>query len=264
VAGTDRTRAASIAAGPAVILVEPQMGENIGMAARAMLNSGLGDLRLVRPRDGWPNPKARSAASGADSVIDNAKVYECTAEAVADLTRLYAATARPRDMIKPVLTPRRGAVEMRAAVSAGEKIGVLFGGERAGLDNDDIALADTVVQAPLNPAFSSLNLGHAVLIVTYEWYQAADNTPPEQMSEGRTGPATKGDLLIFFERLEAALDACGFLHVVEKRPIMVRNIRNIFQRAGLMEQEVRTLHGIVSCLTRGRDDDSGPLNNVDC
>ncbi len=253
-AGTDKTRAESIADGPAVILVEPQMGENIGMASRAMLNAGLGDLRLVRPRDGWPNPKARSSASGADAVIDGVRVFESTEAAIADLTRVYAATARPRDMIKPVLTPRRGAVEMRSAIGGGEKVGVLFGGERAGLENDDIALADTVLQAPLNPAFSSLNLGHAVLIVTYEWYQSADETPPAQLPEGRTRPATKDELVNFFERLESALDNCGFLHVLEKRPIMVRNIRSIFQRANLMEQEVRTLHGIVSCLTRPQSD----------
>ena len=249
-AGTDKSRAESIGDGPAIILVEPQMGENIGMAARAMLNSQLGDLRLVRPRDGWPNPKSRNAASGADSVIDGVRVFESTAEAVADLTRVYAATARPRDMIKPVVTPHRGARDMRQAMAAGEKVGVLFGGERAGLDNDDIALADTVLQAPLNPAFSSLNLGHAVLIVTYEWYQAADETPAVQLPEGRTQPATKEELVNFFERLESALDDGGFLHIIEKRPVMVRNIRNIFQRANLMEQEVRTLHGIVSCLTR--------------
>jgi tRNA/rRNA methyltransferase len=256
-AGTDKSRAASIADGPAIILVEPQMGENIGMASRAMLNAGLGDLRLVRPRDVWPNPKSRHTASGADAVIDGARVFETTDAAIADLTRVYAATARPRDMIKPVLTPRSGATEMRNAFAGGEKIGVLFGGERAGLQNDDIALADTVLQAPLNPAFSSLNLGHAVLIVTYEWYQAADTTPAAQLPEGRTQPATKGELVNFFERLEGALDACGFLHIQEKRPIMVRNIRNIFQRANLMEQEVRTLHGILSCLTRSSGDEQG-------
>ncbi|NKB57445.1 MAG: RNA methyltransferase [Alphaproteobacteria bacterium] len=255
-AGTDKSRADSIAEGPAIILIEPQMGENIGMAARAMLNSGLGDLRLVRPRDVWPNPKARHTASGADAVIDDSRVFETTAAAVADLNRVYAATARPRDMIKAVLTPRRGAAEMRTAVAGGERVGILFGGERAGLDNDDIALADTVIQAPLNPAFSSLNLGHAVLIATYEWYQAGDETPPEYLPEGRTQPATKEELIGFFQRLEAALDACGFMHVAEKRPIMVRNIRNIFQRANLMEQEVRTLHGIVSCLTQPKDDNS--------
>jgi tRNA/rRNA methyltransferase len=185
-------------------------------------------------------------------VIDGARVFETTAEAVADLTRVYAATARSRDMIKPVVTPRQGAKEMRAAVAGGEKVGILFGGERAGLYNDDIALADTVLQAPLNPAFSSLNLGHAVLITTYEWYQAADHTPPTQLPEGRTQPATKGELINFFERLEGALDECGFHHVEERRPIMARNIRNIFQRANLMEQELRTLHGIVSCLLHGR------------
>lgn len=251
-AGTDKSRADSIASGPAIILVEPQLGENIGMAARAMLNAGLGDLRLVRPRDGWPNPKARSAASGADAVIETVRVFETTEAAIAGLNGVYAATARPRDMIKPVITPRAAVGDMHASVASGESIGVLFGGERAGLDNDDIALADTVLQAPLNPAFSSLNLGHAVLIVAYEWFQAADETPAVQLPEGRTRPATKGELVNFFDRLEAALEARGFFHVAEKRPIMVRNIRNMFHRANLMEQEVRTLHGIVSCLIRDR------------
>lgn len=254
-AGTDRSREESITAGPAVVLVEPQMGENIGMAARAMLNSGLGDLRLVRPRDGWPNPKARSAASGADLVIEAARVFDTTAAAIADLNLVYAATARPRDMIKPVTTPRQAAGDMRRALGDGLASGVLFGGERAGLENDDIALADTVVQAPLNPAFSSLNLGHAVLIVTYEWYQSADETPPARLPEGRTRPATKEELVNFFERLESTLDESGFFHVAEKRSIMVRNLRNIFQRAGLMEQEVRTLHGIVSSLARARQEE---------
>lgn len=251
-AGTDKSQPISTTEGPAIILVEPQMGENIGMASRAMLNSELGDLRLVRPRDVWPNPKARHTASGADIVIDDARVFETTAEAVADLTRVYAATARPRDMIKTVVTPHQAAKEMRTAVAKGEKVGILFGGERAGLYNDDIALADTVLQAPLNPAFSSLNLGHAVLITTYEWYQAADDTPPTRLPEGSTQPATKKELFNFFERLEGALDECGFHHVEERKPIMARNIRNIFQRAHLMEQELRTLHGIVSCLMHGR------------
>ena len=246
-AGTDRSKSA-VTGGPVVILVEPQLGENIGFAARAMLNNGLTDLRLVRPRDGWPNDKARAVAAGADEVIDGAQLFETTTEAVAGLSRVFAASARSRDMIKPVMTPRRAAVELRAEAAAGIACGLLFGPERSGLSNDDMALADTVVQAPLNPAFSSLSLPQAVLILSYEWFQAGDDTLPEKLVTGRTEPATKADLVAFFERLEAELDNCGFLRVAEKRPNMVRNIRNIFQRTRLTAQELRTLQGIVSGL----------------
>jgi len=246
-AGTDRSKAA-VTGGPVVILVEPQLGENIGFAARAMLNSGLTEMRLVRPRDGWPNDKARAAAAGADAVIDGVRLFDTTVEAIAGLSRVFAATARSRGMIKPVMTPRRAATDLRAEAAAGIPCGLLFGPERSGLSNDDVALADTIVQAPLNPAFSSLSLPQAVLLLTYEWYQAGDETPPEELVVGRTEPASKAELVSFFERLEGALDDCGFLHVAEKRPGMVRNIRNIFHRARLTSQEVRTLHGIVSGL----------------
>ena len=248
-AGTDKTQT-SITGGPAVILVEPQLGENIGFAARAMMNGGLSDLRIVNPRDGWPNPRAITAASGAGDIIEVARVFESTADAVAELTRVFAMTARPRDMIVTVATPRNAAAEMRSLVAGSVDIGILFGPERKGLQNDDIALADTVVQAPLNPAHSSMNLGHAVMVMAYEWYQSGDDTAERALTLGRTDLATKDELSRFFERLEAELDACGFFHVVEKRPIMVRKIRNIFQRAGMAEEEVRTLHGILSGLVR--------------
>jgi tRNA/rRNA methyltransferase len=251
-AGTDRKQHAA-SGGPAIILVEPQLGENIGTAARAMLNCGLTDLRLVKPRDGWPSEKARSAASGADKVIDGARLYDSTAAAIADLARVYATTARPRGMIKRVATPRRAASEMRKATSLGQKIGVLFGRERTGLENDDIALADAVIAVPLNPGFASLNLAQAVLLVGYEWFQAADKTPASQLVVNETRPATKAELLNFFLQLEKRLVDSGFLRNVEKRPSMVRNIRNLFQRAGLTHQEVRTLHGIVSDLSALRE-----------
>jgi tRNA/rRNA methyltransferase len=251
-AGTDRKQRAATG-GPAIILVEPQLGENIGTAARAMLNCGLTDLRLVKPRDGWPSEKARSAASGADKVIDGARLYEGTAAAIADLTRVYATTARQRGMIKRVVTPRRAAKEMRRAASAGRKVGILFGRERTGLENDDIALADAVIAVPLNPGFASLNLAQAVLLVGYEWFQAADETPPSQLIVNETRPATKAELLNFFVQLEKHLVDSGFLRNVQKRPSMVRNIRNLFQRAGLTHQEVRTLHGIVSDLSGLRE-----------
>ncbi len=243
--------------GPVVILVDPQLGQNIGMVARAMLNCGLEELRLVRPRDGWPNSAAESAASGADQVLKKTRLFETTAEAVADLRRVYAATARPRGTIKPVVTPRQAAAELRAALAqetgaGGMRAGVIFGPERSGLVNDDIALADAVLSVPLNPAFASLNLAQAVFVVGYEWLisgsEVESSALGRELSLGATRPATKAELIGLFERLEAALDARGFLYPVEKRPTMVRNLRNLFQRAELTEQEVRTLHGIVSLL----------------
>ena len=251
-AGTDRKRPA-LSGGPAIILVDPQLGENIGTAARAMLNCGLTDLRLVRPRDGWPSEKARSAASGADAVIDGARLYDSTTEAIADLNRVYATTARQRGMIKRVATPRRAAGEMRKTFAAGEKVGILFGRERSGLENDDIALADAVIAVPLNPAFASLNLAQAVLLVGYEWFQAGDKTPANRLIVNETGPATKAELMNFFAQLEKRLIASGFLRNEEKRPSMVRNIRNMFQRTGLTHQEIQTLHGIVGELAKAQE-----------
>ncbi|MFQ5954334.1 MAG: RNA methyltransferase [Kiloniellales bacterium] len=253
-AGTDATKE-PIRGGPAVVLVDTQLGQNVGTAARAMLNCGLDDLRLVRPRDGWPNPWAEKAASGAGVVLERARVFETTRAAVADLCHLYAATTRRRDMVKPVMTPHRAAAEMRRFVAAGEACGIMFGPERSGLVNDDVAMADAVVEVPLNPAFASLNLAQAVLILGYEWYQSGDRTPERVPSRGQGRAATKAELANFLERLEGELDACGFLHLPEMRPTMVRNIRNIFQRAGLRDREVRTLHGILSGLIKGRSGD---------
>ena len=252
-AGTNRSQDAEVPiAGPAIILVEPQLGENIGTAARAMLNCGLAELRLVRPRDGWPNAKAVAAASGADAVIESARLFDSTAAAIADLNRVYATTARHRGMIKAVVTPHRAATEMRAAAARGERFGVLFGPERTGLINDDIPLADTILQVPLNPAYSSLNLAQAVLIVAYEWFQAGGAAPARELVTNETRPATKAELLNFFAHLEQELDDCGFLRHTDKRPSMVRNIRNLFQRADLTEQELRTLHGIIKELAHER------------
>jgi len=244
-AGTDKSKETTTG-GPAVILVEPQLGENIGFTARAMLNCGLVDLRLVRPRDGWPNEKARAAASGADVVIDGVRLFDRLEDALAGLGRVYAATARSRDMIKPVMTPRRAAADLRAETARSVACGLLFGRERSGLDNDEVALADTIVQVPLNPAYSSLSLPQAVLLLAYEWYQAGSDALPEELVMGRTQPAGKETLLYFFERLEGLLDEAGFFQSVDKRPGMIRNIRNIFQRTQLTEQELRTLHGILS------------------
>lgn len=252
-AGTDRSSAGPPPSGPAVILVEPQLGENIGMVARAMLNCGLTDLRLVRPREPWPNAKAVAAASGADVVLAAARLYETTGEAVADLVRVYAATARTRAMTKRIVTPRQAALELQAAARAGSAGGVLFGKEAKGLHNDDVALADTILTVPLNPGFQSLNLAMAVLLLGYEWFlSAAEDAPAETMMAKDTWPATKAELEGLYQHLEKELDDCGFLRVQEKRPIMVRNLRNLFGRAGLSEQEVRTLRGVIACLVSGR------------
>jgi tRNA/rRNA methyltransferase len=252
VSGTNSSIEQQRSTGPAIILVEPQLAENIGTAARAMLNCGLSDLRIVRPRDLFPNPRALAASSGADIVIERARQYPDVPAAIADLTRVYATTARPRHMIKPLVTPRRAAAEMRAHIAAGESVGVLFGPERAGLENDDLPLADTLIGVPLNPGFSSLNLAQAVLIVGYEWYQAGDATPPYELVVNDTRPATKEELMNFFAHLERECDESGFLRNLEKRPSMVRNIRNIFQRAALTHQEIQTLHGIIKDLANKR------------
>ena len=259
-AGTDRTKneIAAPSPGPAVILVAPQLGENIGTAARAMLNFGLTDLRIVRPRDGWPNEAAWAAASGADRVLDDAKLYDSVGAAIADLNHVYATTARPRDMVKPIFTPETAAARMREAFAGGGRAGLLFGPERTGLENDDLALADALMMVPVNPAFASLNLAQCVLLMSWEWHKAGDTTEAERIEYQQTRPANKEELLGFFEHLEGELDRFGFLKPPEKRPSMVRNLRNMFQRAGLTEQEVRTLRGVVAALTRRYPKGEGP------
>lgn len=258
-AGTNRKREARLG-GPAVILVEPQLGENIGTAARAMLNFGLTDLRLVRPRDVWPNPKAVGAASGATLVLDKTQVFDSTETAIAGLTRVFATTARTRDMRKETVTPAEAAARLRADLAAGETCGVLFGAERAGLTNDDIALADTIITVPLNPAFSSLNLAQAVLLIGYEWFKSGDTTPPAQFDMGDSRPATREELLGFFEQFEKELRERGFLFPPHKAPVMTRNLRNLFHRAHLTEQEVRTLRGVVKALIRDAWHKEGPTD----
>ncbi|WP_235017243.1 RNA methyltransferase [Tistlia consotensis] len=247
-AGTNRSEAANTPPAPIVILVRPQLGENIGMSARAMLNCGLTELRLVAPRDGWPNPAAVAAASGADLVLERATLFPTAAEAVADLTRVYATTARGREQVKPVVTARRAAAEARGHLAAGEKVGILFGPERTGLENDEVALADTLLTVPLNPAYSSLNLAQAVLLAGYEWYQAGETGPARFLHTGGSEPVERGRLLGFLDRLEEALDRMGFFHPPEKRPGMARNLRALFLRNELTDQEVRTLQGVLSAL----------------
>jgi tRNA/rRNA methyltransferase len=251
-AGTNRRRP-RIAEGPAVILVEPQLGENIGTSARAMLNCGLGDLRLVRPRDGWPNDKAINAASGADLVLERAGLYPSIETAAKDLRHLYAATARDRHMVKRILTPRAAAAEMRRLMAAGESCGILFGPERTGLTSDQVALASAIVTVPLNPAFSSLNLAQSVLVMGYEWFQAGDETPGDQLHVGHSRPASQEEYERFFGHLHEELVENGFLRNEEKRPSMMRNLRSLFLRAQCTEQELRTLHGVITAFAGPRD-----------
>jgi tRNA/rRNA methyltransferase len=237
---------------PVVILVRPQLAENIGAVARAMGNGGLFHLRLVAPRDGWPLPRAWITGSGAHRILDAAQVFESVAEAVADLHRVFATCPRPRHIIKPVLTARGGAAEVVACGLRGLKTGVLFGPERTGLDNEDIACADSLIRYDLNPDFMSLNLAQAVMVLAYEWWTAADATAPRELMTNETRVATKGELENFLAHLIDQLDACGFLRNLPKRPGMVRNIRHFFQRGEVTEQELRTLHGIVTELAIGR------------
>ncbi len=238
---------------PAVILVRPQLSENIGTAARAMMNCTLTDMRLVAPRHDWLSDRAVAASSGADAILHSAKVFPTTEAAIADLQRVYATTGRNRFMVKPVMTPRQAVVQIRAEAEEDLATGVLFGPERTGLENDDVALADVVVMAPLNPKFASLNLAQSVLMVAYEWFQAAaPEIPAETMTKGAAPPATKENLVGFYEHLERELDDCGFFRAEGKRAGMVRNIRNMFARADLTLQEVRTLHGIVHELVTHR------------
>ncbi|MGA9868818.1 MAG: RNA methyltransferase [Acetobacteraceae bacterium] len=237
---------------PVVILVRPQLADNIGACARAMANGGLFHLRLVAPRDGWPQEKAWRMASGADRILDAASVHADVAEAVADLHHVLATCPRPRHIIKPLLTARGAAVELHAICARDLRAGLLFGPERAGLDNDDMARADALVRYPLNPEFMSLNLAQAVMVMAYEWWMSADATPPRALMTNETRVATKGELDNFLTHLTAQLDACGFLRNLPKRPGMVRNIRHLFERGEATEQELRTLHGIVTELAEGR------------
>lgn len=248
---------------PAVILMEPQLADNIGMVARACANFGLDDLRLVNPRDGWPNEKARIAASGANYIIDDARAFPGLDESIKDLNWLAATTARQRDLRKPVLTPEQAIAEMRTRISRGERCGLLFGRERNGLETHEVAHADAVIMIPVNSRFASLNLAQAVLLLGYEWMRTAPDrslgrvTTYEKplagglyMNDDR--PANKAELLGFFQHLESELVRLGFFNPDHKRPIVMNNLLTLFTRAGLTEQETRTLRGIVATLAQGK------------
>ena len=236
---------------PCVILNEPQLAENIGAVARVMANFGLEDLRLVRPRDGWPQSRAWASASGADWPLDRAGVFERIEDAIADLQLVLATTARPRETLLAVHTPREAARHLRSAADAGWRSGLLFGGERAGLETADVALCQAIVTVPIDPKFQSLNLAQAVAINAYEWRLTVDGAPPPAFREGPP-PADQAAVLGFYEHLESELEISGFFHPPEKRASMVKNLRVAFGRAQLSDQEVRTLRGVVTALSRGR------------
>ncbi len=252
-AGTDHSNEAEWSpSGPAIILVEPQMGENIGAAARAMWNFGLRDLRIVSPRDGWPNERAVAMASGATPVIDNARIYESTADAVADLQYVVATTARPREMVKTVYTPERACEVMRDMTECRERVGILFGKERTGLENDDVVRANAIVSVPVNPAFASLNLGQCVLLLSYEWRRLTGEEAPVVEAAGKTAPATSDDVDRMLVHLEEELEDAHFFFPEHKRPSMQANLRNIFRRAPLTDQDVRTMRGVIRALSNKR------------
>ncbi|MGN6583490.1 MAG: RNA methyltransferase [Rhizobiaceae bacterium] len=235
--------------GPAIILVEPQLGENIGMVARAMANFGLSELRLVNPRDGWPNEKARAAASRADHVIDNVTVFDDLASAIADLNFVFATTARARDNFKPVRGPVEAGRALRARFTTGQKTGILFGRERFGLDNEEVGLADEIVTFPVNPAFASLNIAQAVLLMAYEWMKSGLESETQTAFSGpEMRPAEKADLIGLFNHLEEALEARGYFRPAAKKPKMVDNLRAVLTRPGFAEAEIKVLRGVVASL----------------
>jgi tRNA/rRNA methyltransferase len=227
---------------PAVILVRPQLGENIGMVARAMWNFGLNDLRLVAPRDGWPNPAAGPPAAGADIVLEKARVFEDVSAAISDLHRVYATSVRLRGMMKEVITAREAATRIHAL--AGDA-GLLFGPERSGLETDDVAMADAMITVPVNPAFGSLNLSQAVILTAYEWFQLHSDVPPARLEGDDHGPASHGEVDGLIAALDAALETRGYFFPADRAPAMRRTLRNILKRPGFTAQEVRSLRGVV-------------------
>jgi tRNA/rRNA methyltransferase len=251
-AGTDKTKRWIADLGPVVILVEPQLGDNIGATARAMANFGLSRLRLVKPRDGWPNPRAYVAASGADRILDEAVLYDTVEAAIADLTYVLATTARAHDQAKPVIGPEEAARVMAPRIAAGEAVGVIFGRERYGLENTEVALTDAIVTFPVNPAFASLNLAQAVLVIAYEWFKLVTGGALPFAMPQKSDPATKEQLLAFFENVERELDRVEFFRPAEKHETMMINLRNIFHRMQPTRQDIQTLSGVVMSIAEGR------------
>jgi len=238
---------------PIIILSHPQLGENIGAAARAMANFGLSELRLVAPRDGWPNERATAMAVGASYILDTAQMFPTLKEALGDLQFVFATTARERGFAKPIYTPDAAAKALREAIARGEKTAILFGNERTGLENDEVSFANAVITIPTHPDFSSINLGQAVLLAAYEWFRSGDETPAMRLDHGPLAkPATREEIFQLFEHLEGELIVNGFLYPPDKADAMIRNIRAMLTRADFTHQEVRTLRGIIVALADGK------------
>jgi tRNA/rRNA methyltransferase len=248
---------------PAIVLVEPQLADNIGMVARAMANFGLGELRLVAPRDGWPNEKARIAASGATFIIDDAQWYPNFNASLADCSYVVATTARQRDLAKPVLTPEQAVAELRTRIAQGQRCAIIFGRERNGLETHEVANADAIVMAPVDKTFASLNLAQSVLLLAYEWMKQTGQGSLGRVTTYETAieaglnnrgfePANKAELLGLFDHLEGELSASGFFRPPEKRPTVVQNLRSMFTRMAPTQQEVRTLRGVIKALVHGK------------
>lgn len=235
---------------PAFILVRPQMGENIGGAARAMLNFGLDRMRIVAPRDGWPNPKANAMASGAGRVLDAAGLFPDVQSAIADCDYVFATTARSRELTKPVMTPERAMEHARALTGEGKRVGVLFGPERAGLENDDVVLANAIITVPVNPDFASLNLAQCCLLTAYEWRRQTTDVPPEVMELARTDFATGIEVEKLGDHFEQRLDAAGFFFPEAKVPGMKLSLRNMWSRLNLTKADVQTFHGMLRQIAR--------------
>ena len=251
-AGTDKTKHWADAAGPVIILVEPQLGENIGAAARAMGNFGLSRLRVVKPRGAWPNREAMIMASGADHILDAATLFDTVEAAIADCHLVFAATARAHDQAKRVVGPDEAARLAAPRIAAGETMAVMFGRERNGLENDEVGLADAIITLPVNPAFASLNLAQAVAIVAYEWFKLTTGGALPFAMPRKSPPAAKEQLGAFFAGLDRELEKVEFFRPPEKRATMTVNLRNIFQRMELTQQDVRTLHGVIAAIAEGR------------
>jgi tRNA/rRNA methyltransferase len=251
-AGTDKTKNWVEIAGPVVVLVEPQLGENIGAAARVMANFGLSRLRLVAPRQAWPNPKASMMAAGADRVLDAAQLFDTAAAAIADCAFVLATTARAHDQAKPVVGPEAAARELAPRVAAGETVAIMFGRERIGLLNEEVALADRIVTFPVNPAFASLNLAQAVTIMGYEWFKLAANGALPFVMPRKSGSAPKEQLEAFLAGVEQELERVEFFRPAEKRDTMLINLRNIFTRMQPTQQDIQTLHGVITAIAEGR------------
>ena len=251
-AGTDKTKRWIVQPAPVVVLVEPQMGENIGAAARAMANFGLSQLRLVNPQQRWPNPKAKMMASGADRILDNAQLFNSVREAIADCTLVLATTARAHDQAKPVIDAVEAAQRIAPHVAAGETAALLFGRERYGLENEEVGVADFIVTLPVNPAFASLNLAQAVLVIAYEWFKLAGGGALPFSMPQKSAPAPKQQLHAFFDSVERELEKVEFFRPPEKRETMTTNLRNIFHRMQPTQQDIQTLHGVIMALAEGR------------